>query len=137
MRGWGGGNTLDLLVASHRNPILIRVCESFLTVDPDEEGRVCARCFHTCPCRTGTKPNGQYVSHIIETDRVSVRSQVGLCWPCLYCLARAHLSAAMRGGGGNPSPCACDHVIMAWSHCSTFQKYATLGRGARVAVTPS
>lgn len=47
----------------------------------------------------GQSPDGQYVSHIIETDRVSVRLQVGLCWLCLYRLARAHLSAAVWGGG--------------------------------------
>lgn len=69
----------------------------------------------------GQSPDAQYVSHIIETDRVSVRLQVGLCWLCLYCLARAHLSAAVCVCvWGDPSPCACDHVIIAWSDCSTI-----------------
>lgn len=122
----GGAGTLGLLVASHRNPILIHVCESFLTVDPDEEGRVCVHdAFTLARVAPRQSPDGQYVSHIIETDRVSVRLQVGPCWLCLYCLACAHPSTA------NPSPCACDHVIIAWCDCRTIQIYA------RVAVTPS
>lgn len=55
MWGWGV-NTLGLHVASHRNPILINVCESFLSVDTDEEGHVCVRCFHASPYSSPTKP---------------------------------------------------------------------------------
>lgn len=42
-------------MASHRNPILIYVCESFFTADTDEEGHVCVRCFYTSTYSTPTK----------------------------------------------------------------------------------